>query len=235
MTDSPPEPKRRTNQPITQDELANRQMLHTEQPLSRAGIVASMVERVVVVVGLGLALLLFGVYFIGSTFGSHAMGSAEDKSFSDPFFIEPIEAQTTETASDEFNSEPTREGLIGSWVQAERGGEDGHTDCGDAELMITFNGGTTEALQFYRNGRVDYVLWYDTAFESRGEPQVKSAYNAGTWTLEGSELSIVWRGGNTGLFGADLGSGDAEYSVSIDGNVMVQSIDGASTRLVRCR
>ena len=126
------------------------------------------------------------------------------------------------------------EQLVGTWVQAARGGEDGRTSCGDAEIMTTLNGGTTDSIEFYRNGKANYTLWYDTAFESHGEPQVKAAYNSGTWAIEGTHLNEHWTGGTTGLFGSDLGAGDDQVEISIDGNVMTQSTKEGTTRFVRC-
>ncbi len=127
------------------------------------------------------------------------------------------------------------EGLVGTWVQAERGGEDGRTNCADAEAMTTLNGGSTDAVQYFRNGVVEYTLWYDTMFESRGEPQVKSAYNTGNWALDANQLNLSWKGGNTGMFGSDLGAGDAHVIIELDDNVMKQSSDEGTTRFVRCR
>lgn len=132
-------------------------------------------------------------------------------------------------------SAPASEQLIGSWVQAERGGEDGETICGHAESMTTFNGGSTEAMQFYRNGSVEYELWYDTAFESRGDANVRAAYNSGTWSLVGNQLRLALNGGQTGLFGSDLGPEDVVLEITIAENVMTQVAQRGRTRFVRCR
>ena len=138
-------------------------------------------------------------------------------------------------AADAASPKVTAEQLIGRWVQAERGGEDGKTKCADAEVMTTLNGGSTNDTQFFRNGTVDHTLWYDTEFEHKGEPQVKAAYNNGTWTLSGDQLSISWKGGSTGLFGSDLGAEDAQMAISIVGNVLTETYDKSSMRFVRCR
>ena len=130
---------------------------------------------------------------------------------------------------------PMVEQLIGTWVQAERGGEDGKTKCADAEVMTTLNGGSTNDMHFFRNGTVDHTLWYDTEFEHRGEPQVKAAYNNGTWSLSADQLSISWKGGSTGLFGSDLGAGEAQMAISIIGNVLIETYEDRSMRFVRCR
>ena len=129
----------------------------------------------------------------------------------------------------------TAEQLIGRWVQAERGGEDGKTKCAEAEVMTTLNGGSTNDTQFFRNGTVDHTLWYDPEFEHKGEPQVKAAYNNGTWSLSDNQFNISWKGGSTRLFGSDLGAGDDQVAISIVGNVLIETYESRSMRFVRCR
>ena len=126
------------------------------------------------------------------------------------------------------------EQLLATWVQAARGGEDGKTRCDDAELMTTLNAGDTVSIEFYRNGKTDYTLWYDTALKPGDTPLVKAAYNEGTWNLEGNRLNEHWTGGTTGLFGSDLGVGEDHFEISINGNVMILSQNGGTVRYVRC-
>lgn len=130
---------------------------------------------------------------------------------------------------------PLDEQIVGTWVQAENGGEDGLTKCADAEVMTGLNGGSTEDMRFLRNGSVEQTLWYDTAYERKGEPEVKAAYNQGNWTITDSQLHISWQGGQTGLFGSDLGAGEVDYNLAISGNVMTFASDGRKVRYVRCK
>lgn len=155
----------------------------------------------------------------------------------EPTAVEGSEYQGATSASSQEDRivPPSGEELVGDWVQAERGGEDGNTRCVDAEIMTSLNGGSTDTFTFYRNGIVKQALWYDTAFESRGEPSVKAAYNKGNWSLDGDQLNISWTGGETGVFGSDMGEGEFQAEVSLAGNVMMQSAEGSATRFVRCK
>lgn len=146
------------------------------------------------------------------------------------------DAEPTEFIADaDAPSVPLDEQVVGSWVQAESGGEDGLTKCADAEVMTTLNGGSTEDMRFLRNGSIEYTLWYDTAYERKGEPEVKAAYNQGNWKVSGSQLHISWQGGKAGLFGSDLGAGEVDYNLAISGNVMSLASDERKIRYVRCQ
>ena len=152
-----------------------------------------------------------------------------------------IEETATEAPADEVVEAdvPTKasmeEQLVGTWVQAERGGEDGRTSCGDAEIMTTLNAGETVSIEFYRNGKVDYTLWYDTKLKNvDGKSIIKAAYNSGTWTLEGTQLNESWPDGPGGGGIDNLGASEDHFEISIDGNVMTQSKKDGITRFVRC-
>ena len=167
---------------------------------------------------------------ISSTIPASAPGEAMgviDEAATEAPADEVVEADVPTKASIE-------EQLVGTWVQAKRGGEDGRTSCGDAEIMTTLNAGETVSIEFYRNGKTDYTLWYDTALKPGDTPLVKAAYNEGTWNLEGNRLNEHWTGGTTGLFGSDLGVGEDHFEISINGNVMILSQNGGTVRYVHC-
>ena len=169
---------------------------------------------------------------ISSTIPASAPGEAMgglDEAASDAPADAAVEAAAPKAASMD-------EQLSGTWVQAARGGEDGKTRCDDAELMTTLNGGSTDTVHYKRDGTMDAILWYDTELKDvNGSPEIKAAYNSGTWNNDGPRLYQHYTGGTMGGGIDDQGESERQSDISINGNVMTQTYKDITTRYVRCR
>jgi hypothetical protein len=77
--------------------------------------------------------------------------------------------------------------LVGSWVSAKRGGEDGRTGCGDfnARPLYRVNGNTATIVSFDSNGRYRSTFMYTTPSGNEHSTMYRAR-----WALKGNLLQL---------------------------------------------
>lgn len=121
--------------------------------------------------------------------------------------------------------------LIGSWVLAPKGGEDGRTDCGqfNAPTLYRLNGNTALIMTFSAEGKYRSMFAYTTPSGAEHYTIFKAK-----WEVAGGNLRTT---DTTAHDAFDVNRGSSSQAVSRAGdNVLVLPGDGAISggRFVRC-
>ena len=132
--------------------------------------------------------------------------------------------------------------LVGSWVQAKRGGEDGQTDCKAASFNESFIRREGNKLSFLRYGEAgDFGQLY---MDENIDTQVTTE---GTWVLNDNVISLTIEAAGLGKLTDDVnklpGKPDLQGSTSkmrihFDGpNILFQTTieTGVTNRFARCK
>lgn len=153
---------------------------------------------------------------------------AENKSES-PVAAQPAPAEPAASIAQPAALAP--DWLVGSWVSAPKGGDDGQTVCGDfnAPSLYDMNGNTATIVTFRNDGQYRSLFAYTTP---SGEEHT-TLYKA-RWTLKGRTVNLT-NVSTQDAFSFEGGSDTMAVSL-LSGNVMLRGAEdgGKGERYVRC-